>query len=162
MLLGIHEITEDNEKSTLLKQKILYEHLLVTLILKSIFERFPDIEVLKINKNLVNEALISFKNFNINSPLFIRYHLDAFARYLKETYDILININIIVKDIPVNLQMVINSYVNDRFSFKTMLFTSNNELVTYYDTNGILLENIHDYHRLDLKGISTLKKSQNK
>ena len=92
----------------------------------------------------------------------MRYHLDAFTRYLKETHGLSLNINIIIKDIPVNLQRVINLYVNDRFSFRTMLFTTNEDLVTYYDSNGILLENIHDYHRLDLKGISTLKKSQNK
>lgn len=164
MLAGISEIIEDTPEITKIKQECLYEHLLVTLILKSIFERFPDIEVLGINKNTINGALLALKNHDniADNVILMRYHLDAFNRYLKETHGLSININIIIKDIPVNLQRVINLYVNDRFSFRTMLFTTNEDLVTYYDSNGILLENIHDYHRLDLKGISTLKKSQNK
>lgn len=165
MLAGIDEITDNDEQITRIKQECLYEHLLITLILKSIFERFPNIEVLGINKNTINDALLLLKNPNNisnNSVLLMRYHLDAFTRYLKETYNLSININIIIKDIPLYLQRIINLYVNDRFSFRTILFTPNEDLITYYDSNGILLENVHDYHRLDLKGISALKKSQNK
>lgn len=77
MLAGIEEITDNDEQITRIKQECLYEHLLVTLILKSIFERFPNIEVLGINKNTINEALLLFKNPNNisnNSVLLMRYH----------------------------------------------------------------------------------------
>lgn len=161
MLAGIDKIQADDANSTSIVQDCLYESLLVAMILKKVLEKYPELKILGIDKEKVQKAInnsltTDVKNINPD-VMFARYHLDAFARLLKMKYNSNISINVLINGIPVNLQRVINSYVNDRYSFRTVLFASNSDLCTYYDSNGVLLQDVHDYHSLNLSGITSLK-----
>lgn len=161
MLAGIDKIQAEDANSTLIVQDCLYESLLVAMILKKVLEKYPELKILGIDKEKVQKAInnsltTDVKNINPD-VMFARYHLDAFARLLKMKYNSNISINVLINGIPVNLQRVINSYVNDRYSFRTVLFASNSDLCTYYDSNGVLLQDVHDYHSLNLSGITSLK-----
>ena len=161
MLAGIDKIQADDANSTSIVQDCLYESLLVAMILKKVLEKYPELKILGIDKEKVQKAInnsLTTDVRNINPDvMFARYHLDAFARLLKMKYNSNISINVLINGIPVNLQRVINSYVNDRYSFRTVLFASNSDLCTYYDSNGVLLQDVHDYHSLNLSGITSLK-----
>ena len=161
MLAGIDKIQADDANSTLIVQDCLYESLLVAMILKKVLEKYPELKILGIDKEKVQKAInnsLTTDVRNINPDvMFARYHLDAFARLLKMKYNSNISINVLINGIPVNLQRVINSYVNDRYSFRTVLFASDSDLCTYYDSNGVLLQDVHDYHSLNLSGITSLK-----
>lgn len=161
MLAGIDKIQAEDANSTSIVQDCLYESLLVAMILKKVLEKYPELKILGIDKEKVQKAInnsltTDVKNINPD-VMFARYHLDAFARLLKMKYNSNISINVLINGIPVNLQRVINSYVNDRYSFRTVLFASNSDLCTYYDSNGVLLQDVHDYHSLNLSGITSLK-----
>lgn len=161
MLAGIDKIQAEDANSTSIVQDCLYESLLVAMILKKVLEKYPELKILGIDKEKVQKAInnsltTDVKNINPD-VMFARYHLDAFARRLKMKYNSNISINVLINGIPVNLQRVINSYVNDRYSFRTVLFASNSDLCTYYDSNGVLLQDVHDYHSLNLSGITSLK-----
>ncbi len=161
MLAGIDKIQAEDANSTLIVQDCLYESLLVAMILKKVLEKYPELKILGIDKEKVQKAInnsltTDVKNINPD-VMFARYHLDAFARLLKMKYNSNISINVLINGIPVNLQRVINSYVNDRYSFRTVLFASDSDLCTYYDSNGVLLQDVHDYHSLNLSGITSLK-----
>lgn len=161
MLAGIDKIQADDANSTSIVQDCLYESLLVAMILKNVLEKYPELKILGIDKEKVQKAInnsltTDVKNINPD-VMFARYHLDAFARHLKMNYNSNISINVLINGIPVNLQRVINSYVNDRYSFRTVLFASDSDLCTYYDSNGFLLQDVHDYHSLNLSGITSLK-----
>lgn len=161
MLAGIDKIQAEDANSTLIVQDCLYESLLVAMILKKVLEKYPELKILGIDKEKVQKAInnsLTTDVRNINPDvMFARYHLDAFARLLKMKYNSNISINVLINGIPVNLQRVINSYVNDRYSFRTVLFASDSDLCTYYDSNGVLLQDVHDYHSLNLSGITSLK-----
>lgn len=161
MLAGIDKIQADDANSTSIVQDCLYESLLVAMILKKVLEKYPELKILGIDKEKVQKAInnsLTTDVRNINPDvMFARYHLDAFARLLKMKYNSNISINVLINGIPVNLQRVINSYVNDRYSFRTVLFASDSDLCTYYDSNGVLLQDVHDYHSLNLSGITSLK-----
>lgn len=161
MLAGIDKIQADDANSTSIVQDCLYESLLVATILKKVLEKYPELKILGIDKEKVQKAInnsLTTDVRNINPDvMFARYHLDAFARLLKMKYNSNISINVLINGIPVNLQRVINSYVNDRYSFRTVLFASDSDLCTYYDSNGVLLQDVHDYHSLNLSGITSLK-----
>ena len=160
MLAGIDKIQADDANSTSIVQDCLYESLLVAMILKKVLEKYPELKILGIDKEKVQKAInnsLTTDVRNINPDvMFARYHLDAFARLLKMKYNSNISINVLINGIPVNLQRVINSYVNDRYSFRTVLFASDSDLCTYYDSNGVLLQDVHDYHSLNLSGITSL------
>lgn len=160
MLAGIDKIQAEDANSTLIVQDCLYESLLVAMILKKVLEKYPELKILGIDKEKVQKAInnsLTTDVRNINPDvMFARYHLDAFARLLKMKYNSNISINVLINGIPVNLQRVINSYVNDRYSFRTVLFASDSDLCTYYDSNGVLLQDVHDYHSLNLSGITSL------
>lgn len=160
MLAGIDKIQAEDANSTLIVQDCLYESLLVAMILKKVLEKYPELKILGIDKEKVQKAInnsltTDVKNINPD-VMFARYHLDAFARLLKMKYNSNISINVLINGIPVNLQRVINSYVNDRYSFRTVLFASDSDLCTYYDSNGVLLQDVHDYHSLNLSDITSL------
>lgn len=160
MLAGIDKIQADDANSTSIVQDCLYESLLVAMILKKVLEKYPELKILGIDKEKVQKAInnsltTDVKNINPD-VMFARYHLDAFARLLKMKYNANISINVLIRNAPVNLQRVINSYVNDRYNFRTVLFTGDSDLCTYYDSNGVLLQDVHDYHSLNLRGISSL------
>ncbi len=161
MLAGIDKIRAEDANSTSIVQDCLYESLLVAMILKKVLEKYPELKILGIDKEKVQKAInnsLTTDVRNINPDvMFARYHLDAFARLLKMKYNSNISINVLINGIPVNLQRVINSYVNDRYSFRTVLFASDSDLCTYYDSNGVLLQDVHDYHSLNLSGIISLK-----
>lgn len=161
MLAGIDKIQAEDANSTLIVQDCLYESLLVAMILKKVLEKYPELKILGIDKEKVQKAInnsLTTDVRNINPDvMFARYHLDAFARLLKMKYNSNISINVLINGIPVNLQRVINSYVNDRYSFRTVLFASDSDLCTYCDSNGVLLQDVHDYHSLNLSGITSLK-----
>lgn len=161
MLAGIDKIQADDANSTSIVQDCLYESLLVAMILKKVLEKYPELKILGIDKEKVQKAInnsLTTDVRNINPDvMFARYHLDAFARLLKMKYNSNISINVLINGIPVNLQRVINSYVNDRYSFRTVLFASDSDLCTYYDSNGVLLQDVHDYHSLNLSGITSSK-----
>ena len=161
MLAGIDKIQAEDANSTSIVQDCLYESLLVAMILKKVLEKYPELKILGIDKEKVQKAInnsLTTDVRNINPDvMFARYHLDAFARLLKMKYNSNISINVLINGIPVNLQRVINSYVNDRYSFRTVLFASDSDLCTYYDSNGVLLQDVHDYHSLNLSGITSLK-----
>lgn len=160
MLTGIDKIKANDANSTSIVQDCLYESLLVAMILKKVLEKYPELKILGIDKEKVQKAInnsLTPDVRNINPDvMFARYHLDAFARLLKMKYNSNISINVLINGIPVNLQRVINSYVNDRYSFRTVLFASDSDLCTYYDSNGVLLQDVHDYHSLNLSGITSL------
>lgn len=161
MLAGIDKIQAEDANSTSIVQDCLYESLLVAIILKKVLEKYPELKILGIDKEKVQKAInnsLTTDVRNINPDvMFARYHLDAFARLLKMKYNSNISINVLINGIPVNLQRVINSYINDRYSFRTVLFASDSDLCTYYDSNGVLLQDVHDYHSLNLSGITSLK-----
>lgn len=161
MLAGIDKIQAEDANSTSIVQDCLYESLLVAMILKKVLEKYPELKILGIDKEKVQKAInnsltTDVKNINPD-VMFARFHLDAFARLLKMKYNSNISINVLINGIPVNLQRVINSYVNDRYSFRTVLFASDSDLCTYYDSNGVLLQDVHDYHSINLSGITSLK-----
>ena len=65
-------------------------------------------------------------------------------------------INIYIdKDDPF-IQKILNNLLNDRHNYKIRMITPNDDLVTYFEDGGILCEEMHDFHTVNLKSFKTL------
>lgn len=156
--LEVYDISDNKDLSM---QKILYESIISALLLKQIYSRFPDLQIPGLSLEKVNEVILSIlTKQRLKQPLGFYYLNYASERIKSKNIDIALNIYISAYNNEV-LQAVLNSFLNDRNTYKSRFFTPIDNLLTYYTTNGLLQQETHDYHERSLAEIHVFTKENN-
>lgn len=148
-------------------REMLYRNAISLPIFKHICEVFPSIdEGVTYSRLLYNErvefgAMITecttIDEVNLENSLTF-YELPFLMRRLKDgSNDVVINVFIRKSMTDKKVQEILNALLNDRNDYHTRFFIEGDRLRTYYDTNGNLMQEMHDYHEFDLCEVCELK-----
>lgn len=139
--------------------KLLLESIIYGKITTDLLKLHPE-KLSRYNEKFGN--LFNSFNDNLNAKHFKDINVDGIIMWnilsgMIETLknkNISVTINVFIPhDMNSKIQKSLNTLLNDRYPFYTRFYINSDELSCYYDSNGCLLEETHDYHERNLSEV---------